>query len=149
LSGGDGPKRILLEEVREKHQLHDRVTLLGAVDHANVGDVLVKGDIFLNTSLTEAFCVAIVEAASCGLLVVSTRVGGVPEVLPDDMMQLAEPRVKRMFCGIYFGTLLRFLYSLKLLSMSYIKLSRKLRLVKGLIPICITVAFQKCTNGKI
>jgi phosphatidylinositol glycan class A protein len=94
LSGGDGPKRILLEEVREKHQLHDRVTLLGAVDHANVGDVLVKGDIFLNTSLTEAFCVAIVEAASCGLLVVSTRVGGVPEVLPDDMMQLAEPRVK-------------------------------------------------------
>ena len=28
--------------------------------------VLVEGDIFLNTSLTEAFCIAIVEAASCG-----------------------------------------------------------------------------------
>lgn len=31
------------------------------------------------------------EAASCGLLTVSTRVGGVPEVLPDDMIVLAQP----------------------------------------------------------
>jgi len=28
------------------------------------------GDIFLNTSLTEAFCMAIVEAVACGLTVV-------------------------------------------------------------------------------
>ncbi|CAN7037218.1 unnamed protein product [Brassica rapa subsp. trilocularis] len=42
-------------------------------------------------SLTEAFCTAILEAASCGLLTVSTRVGCVPEVLPDDMVVLAEP----------------------------------------------------------
>jgi hypothetical protein len=34
---------------------------------------------------------AIVEAACAGLLVVSTKVGGVPEVLPSDMMLLAEP----------------------------------------------------------
>jgi phosphatidylinositol glycan class A protein len=36
----------------------------------------------LNTSLTESFCIAILEAACCGLLVVTTDVGGVPEVLP-------------------------------------------------------------------
>ena len=51
----------------------------------------MRGDIFVNCSLTEAFCIAIVEAASCGLLVVSTKVGGVPEVLPDDLILLAEP----------------------------------------------------------
>ena len=34
-------------------------------------NVLVRGRIFLNCSLTEAFCIAILEAASCGLLVVS------------------------------------------------------------------------------
>ena len=55
--------------------------------------MLVQGDIFLNTSLTEAFCIAIVEAASCGLQVLSTRVGGVPEVLPPDMITLATPTV--------------------------------------------------------
>jgi phosphatidylinositol glycan class A protein len=36
--------------------------------------------LFCFSSLTEAFCIAILEAASCGLLTVSTRVGGVPEV---------------------------------------------------------------------
>ena len=44
--------------------------------------VLLQGNIFLNCSLTESFCIAILEAASCGLFVVSTNVGGVPEVLP-------------------------------------------------------------------
>lgn len=34
---------------------------------------------YFGSSLTEAFCIAILEAASCGLLTVSTRVGGVPE----------------------------------------------------------------------
>ncbi|CAN1131577.1 Phosphatidylinositol N-acetylglucosaminyltransferase subunit A [Linum perenne] len=89
--GGDGPKRVRLEEMREKHSLQDRVEMLGAVPHTSVRSVLVSGHIFLNSSLTEAFCIAILEAASCGLLTVSTRVGGVPEVLPDDMIVLAEP----------------------------------------------------------
>uniref|UniRef100_A0A6B2L2A1 phosphatidylinositol N-acetylglucosaminyltransferase n=1 Tax=Arcella intermedia TaxID=1963864 RepID=A0A6B2L2A1_9EUKA len=89
--GGDGPKRIALEEIREKHQLHDRVEILGSVKHSDVRNVLVRGDIFVNCSLTEAFCIAIVEAASCGLFVVSTRVGGVPEVLPDDLILLSDP----------------------------------------------------------
>ena len=42
LIGGDGPKRLAIEEIREKAGLLDRVTLLGAVDHAKVPDVLRK-----------------------------------------------------------------------------------------------------------
>uniref|UniRef100_A0A673TJI5 phosphatidylinositol N-acetylglucosaminyltransferase n=1 Tax=Suricata suricatta TaxID=37032 RepID=A0A673TJI5_SURSU len=84
LIGGEGPKRIILEEVRERYQLHDRVHLLGALEHKDVRNVLVQGHIFLNTSLTEAFCMAIVEAASCGLQVVMyDRVAG-EAVLPMD-----------------------------------------------------------------
>ena len=48
------------------------------IPHAD--DPQAQGDIFINASLTEAFCMAIVEAAAVGLLVVSTSVGGVPEV---------------------------------------------------------------------
>uniref|UniRef100_A0A0R3VTV4 GlcNAc-PI synthesis protein n=1 Tax=Taenia asiatica TaxID=60517 RepID=A0A0R3VTV4_TAEAS len=84
--GGDGPKRLALEEMRERHNLHFRVEMLGALPNHKV---LVRGDIFLNVSLTESFCIAIVEAASCGLLVVSTKVGGVPEVLPPHMIRLS------------------------------------------------------------
>jgi len=100
LIGGDGPKRIVLEEVIERHQLQDRITLLGAVKHDNVRNVLVQGDIFLNASLTEAFCMAIVEAAACGLLVVSTRVGGIPEVLPSQLLWLTDPSVKGLVDGL-------------------------------------------------
>lgn len=37
--GGDGPKRVDLEEVREKHQLHDRIEMLGSVPHSEVRNV--------------------------------------------------------------------------------------------------------------
>lgn len=92
LIAGDGPRRISIEEVREKYRLDERVEMLGSISHDKVRGVLNCGDIFLNTSLTEAFCIAIVEAACCGLKVVSTRVGGIPEVLPPDLIELAEPR---------------------------------------------------------
>jgi phosphatidylinositol glycan class A protein len=91
--GGDGDKRLLVEEMRERHQLHERVELLGAVPHTQCRNVLVRGHLFLNCSLTESFCIAILEAVSCGLFVVSTRVGGVPEVLPPHMIRFAEPSV--------------------------------------------------------
>jgi len=98
--GGDGPKRVAIEEVREKYQLHDCLEILGTVPHSECRNVLVRGDIFLNCSLTEAFCIAIVEAASCGLQVVSTKVGGVPEVLPEDILLLAEPTTEDLVSKI-------------------------------------------------
>ncbi|KAE8750952.1 hypothetical protein FOCC_FOCC002380 [Frankliniella occidentalis] len=97
---GDGPKRWLLDEVRERCGLQDRVELLGALEHSQIRNVLTRGHIFLNTSLTEAYCMAIVEAASCGLQVVSTRVGGIPEVLPPQLIYLTEPDVPSLVEGL-------------------------------------------------
>jgi len=62
--------------------------------------VLVCGSIFLNTSLTESFGIAILEAACAGLYVVSTRVGGVPEILPEDMISFANPEEDDVFRAI-------------------------------------------------
>ena len=89
--GGDGEGMSNLQKLVEKHNLGERVELLGGLQHDQVRDVLCRGHIFLNTSLTESFCIAILEAACCGLLVVSTDVGGVPEVLPPHMAYLAKP----------------------------------------------------------
>ncbi|ORX40248.1 hypothetical protein BD324DRAFT_641151 [Kockovaella imperatae] len=87
--GGDGPKMVELEQMREKYQLQDRIELLGSVKPSEVCNVLTRGQIYLNTSLTEAFGISIIEAACAGLFVVSTRVGGVPEILPGDMIEFA------------------------------------------------------------
>ncbi|KAL9398906.1 hypothetical protein Peur_007867 [Populus x canadensis] len=65
--------------------------MLSAVPHAFWSYVLKQVRVLFNSSsssLTDAFCIAILEAASCGLLTVRTRVG---EVLPDDKILLAEP----------------------------------------------------------
>ena len=98
---GDGPKRILLEEMIEREGLQERVEMLGELQLNEVRDkLLVRGDIFLNTSLTEAFCMAIVEAASCGLTVVSTSVGGIPEVLPPSLIHLVAPSVPSIQEGL-------------------------------------------------
>lgn len=85
-----------LKQLVDKNNLQDRVELLGALEPGKVRDVLCRGHIFLNTSLTESFCIAILEAACCGLFVVSTDVGGVPEVLPPKMAFLAKPNVEAL-----------------------------------------------------
>lgn len=43
---------------------------------------------------------AIVEAAACGLLVTSTNVGGIPEVLPVDTALLADPDPPSLFAAV-------------------------------------------------
>lgn len=100
LVAGDGDRAIEIEEMRERLSLDGRVRMLGEVRHDQVRDVLCKGHIFLNCSLTEAFCMAIVEAASCGLLVVTTNVGGITEVLPGDLSILCEPSVVSLCLGL-------------------------------------------------
>ncbi|KAM3134405.1 hypothetical protein pb186bvf_013518 [Paramecium bursaria] len=109
--GGDGPKRKSLENMIERHNLQNRVEMvqyfkfirLGGIPSNKVRDTLVRGQIFLNTSLTEAFCIAVVEAASCGLYVISTDVGGVSEVLPSDILHLAEPNPESIIKAIDEG----------------------------------------------
>lgn len=82
--------------MRDKYNIADKVELLGSLPHHEVRNVLCRGHIFLNTSLTEAFCIAILEAAACGLLCVSTNVGGIPEVLPPEMIYLSQARPKAL-----------------------------------------------------
>ncbi|KAJ2904336.1 Phosphatidylinositol N-acetylglucosaminyltransferase gpi3 subunit [Zalerion maritima] len=88
---GDGPKGIDLEQMIEQNVLQDKVQMLGSIRHEEVRDVMVRGHIYLHPSLTEAFGTVIVEAASCGLYVVCTQVGGIPEVLPSHMTIFAKP----------------------------------------------------------
>jgi phosphatidylinositol glycan class A protein len=63
--------------------------------------ILQQGSIFMNTSLTESFGIAILEAACAGLHVVSTRVGGVPEILPEDMISFAAPNAEGSFLSSF------------------------------------------------
>ncbi|TBU03413.1 N-acetylglucosaminyl-phosphatidylinositol biosynthetic protein [Hamiltosporidium tvaerminnensis] len=97
---GNGNKRENMEQMIDDNKLHNRVLMLGELDNKNISGVLQRCQIFLNTSLTESFCMAIIEAVSSGLIVVSTNVGGIHEILPDEMIELRMTSCEDMVEGI-------------------------------------------------
>jgi N-acetyl-alpha-D-glucosaminyl L-malate synthase BshA len=69
--------------------LEDRVIVREKV--LDIEEYLQVGDIGLYTSDTESFCLSILEAMCFGCPSVSTRVGGIPEVVEDDRSGLLAP----------------------------------------------------------
>ena len=73
----DGSFDQVKSEVRRLN-LEGRVSVPGAVPKTGVPKALNSGDIFLNTTNYESFGVSVMEAAACGLCIVSTNVGELP-----------------------------------------------------------------------
>ena len=76
---GDGPELSPIRDEASRRGLCDRVRFLGEI--AEVTPILACCDVALFPSESESFGLAALEAMSCGLPVVATRVGGVPEVV--------------------------------------------------------------------
>lgn len=76
---GTGPQRGLLHQQIEALGLSDAVTITGTV--GNVEDYLAAADIYAASSLFEGLPLSILEAMAAGLPVVSTNVGGVPDIV--------------------------------------------------------------------
>jgi len=86
---GDGPERADAEREARDLKVDADVRFLGRL--GNVADLLPSSDLFLLPSQSESFGLAALEAMACGVPVVGSRAGGLPEVIEDGVSGLLEP----------------------------------------------------------
>ena len=91
---GDGPLRSNYEVLAKDLGVYDVCEFVGRVPHHQVPDYLNRLDIYVAVSRldSESFGVAIVEASACGLPVIVSDVGGLPEVVVNGKTGFVVPR---------------------------------------------------------
>ncbi|OOG53818.1 glycosyltransferase [Rhodanobacter sp. C03] len=88
---GVGPCRAELLERATALGCAGCVDLVGAVAHAELGDWFRAADLLCLPSHNEGVPNVVLEAMACGIPVVASRVGGIPEVLPEYAGMLVPP----------------------------------------------------------
>lgn len=78
---GDGPDRIAAEKEAEALGVTSQTMFVGRVEV--IAPLLAGADLFLLPTERESFGLSALEALACGVPVVGTRAGGLPEVVRD------------------------------------------------------------------
>ncbi len=90
---GSGDSRETLADAGQRSGRRESVILPGAVPPSEVARYLQAADFFVTPSHSEGMPQSVLEAMNCGLPVVATRVGGIPQaVLDGETGLLVEPR---------------------------------------------------------
>jgi glycosyltransferase involved in cell wall biosynthesis len=86
---GEGPQKELIERLIQECGLTAHVRMLGL--RSDVARLLSAADLFLLTSISEGIPLTVIEAMAAGLPVISTRVGGITEIVEDEHTGLLGP----------------------------------------------------------
>ncbi|WP_024787432.1 MULTISPECIES: glycosyltransferase family 4 protein [unclassified Lebetimonas] len=78
---GNGPQEMNIKNFIKENNLENKVLMLG--HREDIDKILPNFDIFVLPSNLEALGTALLEAQSCGVPVVASRVGGIPECVSE------------------------------------------------------------------
>ena len=84
LIGGDGPLHKEIREEIGRNNLLSKVKLTGWIPHDEVANYLSELKLFVLPSYSEGLPTGVLEAMACGTPVLSTPVGGIPDVIKDE-----------------------------------------------------------------
>jgi glycosyltransferase involved in cell wall biosynthesis len=82
---GDGPERSRLEGEATRRGLDQVVSFVGSKSQGEVAALLGEHDVFVLPSFAEGVPVVLMEAMGAGLAVVATHVGGMTELIDDEV----------------------------------------------------------------
>jgi glycosyltransferase involved in cell wall biosynthesis len=88
---GDGPERLPYEKSVAELGLREQVTFHGSQPKSVIAEMMRAADLFVLPSRFDNLPCVVVEALASGLPVVSTTVGGIPELVDDERGRLVPP----------------------------------------------------------
>lgn len=89
---GSGPELPALQALAAELGLAQSVIFCGRLDRQGIAALLARADLSLNPSLADNMPVSVLESLASGVPVVSTRVGGIPDLLtPGESALLVPP----------------------------------------------------------
>ena len=88
---GDGSQRRSLEALAQELSLRN-TTFGGQVDPASIADSYDAADIYLNGSEIDNQPLSLLEAFACGLPIVTTDAGGIPDIVTNGKTGMIVPR---------------------------------------------------------
>jgi glycosyltransferase involved in cell wall biosynthesis len=88
---GDGPHRVEYEELTCQLNVQDIVRFHGLKSKQELAAFMRRCDFFVLPSLWENLPCVLIEAMACGKPVLASRVGGIPEIITDEVGILTEP----------------------------------------------------------
>lgn len=89
---GNGPKKLEYEKLSENYGLKDKVNFVGEISNPDLLKKLPYYDYLVLPSRYETFGIVLIEAMSCGLPVISTKVASIPEIVTSEEVGiLVEP----------------------------------------------------------
>ncbi len=88
---GDGSEREKLEQLAQELRIADRVMFLGKLLPLKVYDQYASAELFIGLSRSEALGNVFLEAQAAGCAVIASNVGGIPEIVKDQVTGILVP----------------------------------------------------------
>jgi glycosyltransferase involved in cell wall biosynthesis len=80
---GDGTERENLEKLSKKLNIENYIEFCGEIPNEKIPEYLTASDIFVLPSLSEGFPNVLLEAMTCGLPVIATKIKGLDEIIEE------------------------------------------------------------------
>jgi len=89
---GDGPDREEYEKLAKELKLNDMVKFHGLKTKLEIAEFMRNSNFFILPSLWENLPCVLIEAMASGLPIIASKVGGIPEILNEDIGILVKPK---------------------------------------------------------